>query len=53
MATLLVVDDERPIVKLIASALRSEHVVITADSAIEALAIFESYTTASISSSRT
>lgn len=43
MATLLVVDDERPILKLIATVLRPEHSVITAESAIEALAIFESY----------
>ncbi|MGO9094988.1 MAG: response regulator [Bryobacteraceae bacterium] len=43
MATLLVVDDERPILKLIATLLRSEHSVITAESGIEALAIFESY----------
>jgi CheY-like chemotaxis protein len=43
MATLLVVDDERPILKLIATLLRSEHSVVTAESGIEALAIFESY----------
>ena len=43
MATLLVVDDEPLILKLIASVLRSEHSVITAESGIEALAIFESY----------
>lgn len=43
MATLLVVDDERPILKLIATMLRSEHSVVTAESGIEALAIFESY----------
>jgi two-component system cell cycle sensor histidine kinase/response regulator CckA len=43
MATLLVVDDEPSIRKLIASALRTEHSVITAESGIEALAIFESY----------
>ena len=43
MATLLVVDDEPAILKLIAVVLRSEHSVITAESGIEALAIFESY----------
>src|ERR1700690_606519 len=43
MATVLVVDDERAIVKLIATVLRSEHSVITAESAIEALTLFESY----------
>jgi len=43
MATLLVVDDEPAILKLIACVLRSEHSVITAESGIEALAIFESY----------
>jgi CheY-like chemotaxis protein len=43
MATLLVVDDERPILKLIALVLGSEHRVITAESGIEALAVFESY----------
>lgn len=43
MATLLVVDDEPAILKLIALVLRSEHSVITAESGIEALAIFESY----------
>jgi two-component system, cell cycle sensor histidine kinase and response regulator CckA len=43
MATLLVVDDEPLILKLIACVLRSEHSVITAESGIEALAIFESY----------
>ena len=43
MATVLVVDDERAIVKLIATVLRSEHFVITAESAIEALTLFESY----------
>ena len=43
MATVLVVDDERAIVKLIATVLRPEHLVITAESAIEALTIFESY----------
>ena len=43
MATLLVVDDEPAVLKLMASVLRSEHSVITAESGIEALAIFESY----------
>ncbi len=43
MATLLVVDDEQPILKLIAILLKPEHSVITAESGIEALAIFESY----------
>jgi two-component system, cell cycle sensor histidine kinase and response regulator CckA len=43
MATLLVVDDEPSILKLMASVLRSEHSVITAESGVEALAIFESY----------
>ncbi|MGC9972416.1 MAG: response regulator [Bryobacteraceae bacterium] len=43
MATLLVVDDEAPILKVITYMLRSEHSVITAESGIEALAIFESY----------
>ena len=43
MATLLIVDDERPILKLIKFVLGSEHSVITAESGIEALAIFESY----------
>ena len=43
MATLLVVDDERSILKLIVYVLRSEHSVIAAESGIEALAIFESY----------
>jgi len=43
MATLLVVDDEPPILKLIVCVLRSEHSVITAESGVEALAIFESY----------
>jgi CheY-like chemotaxis protein len=43
MATLLVVDDERSILKVVALMLRSEHSVITAESGIEALAIFESY----------
>jgi CheY-like chemotaxis protein len=43
MGTLLVVDDEPPILMLIARVLRSEHSVITAESGIEALAIFESY----------
>jgi CheY-like chemotaxis protein len=43
MATLLVVDDERPILRLIATLLRADHSVITAESGIEALAIFESY----------
>ena len=43
MATLLVVDDERPILKLIAIVLRPDHSVVTAESGIEALAIFESY----------
>ena len=43
MATLLVVDDERSIVKLVATVLGSEYSVITAESAIEALTIFESY----------
>jgi CheY-like chemotaxis protein len=43
MATVLVVDDEGAIVKLIAIVLRTEHSVITAESAIEALAVFESY----------
>jgi two-component system response regulator YesN len=43
MATLLVVDDERPILKLIVCALGPDHLVLTAESGIEALAIFESY----------
>jgi len=43
MARLLVVDNEPPILKLMASVLRSEHSVITAESGIEALTIFESY----------
>jgi CheY-like chemotaxis protein len=43
MATLLVVDDEPSVLKLIAYVLCSEHYVITAESGIEALAIFESY----------
>ena len=43
MATLLVVDDEPQVLKLVASVLRSEHSVITAESGVEALAIFESY----------
>jgi len=43
MATLLVVDDEAPILKLMVYVLRSEHSVIAAESGIEALAIFESY----------
>ena len=43
MATVLVVDDERAIVKLIATILQPEYSVITAESAVEALAIFESY----------
>jgi len=43
MATLLVVDDERPVLKLMATVLRSEHSVVTAESGIEALTIFESY----------
>lgn len=43
MATLLVVDDEPTILKLITYLLGSEHSVITAESGIEALAIFESY----------
>jgi hypothetical protein len=43
MATLLVVDDERSILKIMATVLRSDHSVIAAESGIEALAIFESY----------
>jgi CheY-like chemotaxis protein len=43
MATLLVVDDERPVLKLMATVLRSEHSVVTAECGIEALTIFESY----------
>lgn len=43
MATLLVVDDERPVLKLMVYVLRSEHSVIAAESGIEALALFESY----------
>jgi len=43
MATLLVVDDEAAVLKLIAAVLRAEHSVITAESGIEALAAFESY----------
>jgi putative two-component system response regulator len=43
MATLLVVDDEPSLLKLIKSVFDSEHSVITAESGIEALAIFESY----------
>jgi CheY-like chemotaxis protein len=43
VATLLVVDDEAPIVKLMAVVLRPEHSVITAESGIEALTIYESY----------
>ncbi len=43
MATLLAVDDEPLILELIAGVLRPEHSVITAESGIEALAIFESY----------
>jgi len=43
MATLLVVDDERLVLKIMATVLRSEHSVVTAESGIEALTIFESY----------
>jgi CheY-like chemotaxis protein len=43
MATVLVVDDERQILTLLARVLRREHTVITAESGIEALAIYESY----------
>jgi CheY-like chemotaxis protein len=43
MATVLVVDDERPILTLMARMLGKEHTVITAESGIEALAIYESY----------
>jgi CheY-like chemotaxis protein len=43
MATVLVVDDERPILTLLSRMLGREHNVITADSGIEALAIYESY----------
>jgi CheY-like chemotaxis protein len=43
MATVLVVDDEPAILKLIATVLQAEHSVITAESAIEALTLFESY----------
>jgi CheY-like chemotaxis protein len=39
----LVVDDERPILTLLSRMLGREHNVITADSGIEALAIYESY----------
>jgi len=50
MATLLVVDDERLVLKIMATVLRSEHSVVTAESGIEALTIFESYPASSISS---
>ena len=43
MATVLVVDDERPILTLLSRMLGREHNVITAESGIEALAIYESY----------
>jgi CheY-like chemotaxis protein len=43
MATVLVVDDERPILTLLSRMLRREHTVIAAESGIEALAIYESY----------
>ena len=49
MATVLVVDDERPILTLLSRMLGREHNVITADSGIEALAIYESTLTRSIS----
>lgn len=43
MATVLVVDDERPILTLLSRMLRREHTVIAAESGIEALAIYESF----------
>jgi len=43
MATVLVVDDEPAILKLIATMLEAEHSVITAESGVEALTILESY----------
>jgi CheY-like chemotaxis protein len=43
MNRVLVVDDEPSILKLMVHVLRSEYSVITAESGIEALAIFESY----------
>jgi CheY-like chemotaxis protein len=43
MATVLVVDDERSILTLLKRMLGREHNVITAESGIEALAIYESY----------
>lgn len=43
MATVLVVDDERSILKLLSRMLAMEHDVITAESGIEALAVYESY----------
>jgi CheY-like chemotaxis protein len=41
MATVLVVDDERQILKLLSQMLRTEHAVITAARGIEAMAIYE------------
>jgi len=43
MATVLLVDDERQILQLLSQMLRTEHTVITAESGIEAMAIYESY----------
>jgi CheY-like chemotaxis protein len=43
MATVLVVDDQGPILTLLSRMLGREHTVITAQSGIEALAIYESY----------
>jgi CheY-like chemotaxis protein len=43
MATVLVVDDERPILTLLKRMLGKEHNVIAAESGIEALAIYASY----------
>src|ERR1039458_1859361 len=43
MATVLVVDDQGPILTLLSPMLGREHNVITAESGIDALAIYESY----------
>ena len=43
MPTLLVVDDEPQVLRLLAAMLRKEYTVITAESGIEALVLDESY----------
>jgi CheY-like chemotaxis protein len=43
MATLLVVDDEPQILKLLVRLLSADYTVITAESGIEGLAVYESY----------